>query len=193
MRSYERNLELAGAFIQLGGTAIAAAGETITAAGESEGTAGQGLIGAGNGTEAAGNALQAIALSENGTRVFSALGSWLQAAGNSTNAFASFVLLKGSREAGLRLDILGDSIQAVGAAIEAAAVDPSLFYADEIITGEYLVSFGAGVEAIGSWYLLQGKEQAGNSINAFGSYLQFTGVALISGALTKDYIREDVP
>ncbi|MGD7010102.1 DUF6944 family repetitive protein [Metabacillus sp. 84] len=178
-------LELTGASIQAVGTAIAAAGEALVAG--SSPILGEKLVVIGNGTEASGNALQAVALSA-GRRSLAASGSWFQAAGNAANTVAGVFILNGDRENGLRLDILGDSVQAAGAAIEAAAVDPYSPLADIIAAGEYLVSFGAAIEAIGAYYLLKGKEEEGNSIQAFGSILQFSGASTISAALSKRYI-----
>ncbi|MBS2968769.1 hypothetical protein J9317_08370 [Metabacillus sp. KIGAM252] len=191
MAAYEVLLEITGAWIQSAGTAIAAIGETMVAGEEAGYVTGERLVVIGNGIEATGNSLQAIALSSNVTRTFSSLGSWLQAAGNTTNAVAGIVILYGDEKAGLKLDILGDSVQSAGAAFEANFVDGSLPLAGAIITGEYLVSLGAALEAIGAYYILKGKKKHGDAIQAFGSYLQFAGVTTVAGALTKGVICRD--
>ncbi|AZB42743.1 hypothetical protein CEF21_10810 [Bacillus sp. FJAT-42376] len=188
MAGYEILLEITGAWIQSIGTAIAAAGETLVAGKESEYELGEKLVVIGNGVEATGNALQAIALSTLGTRPFSVLGSWLQAAGNSTNTVAGILLLRGEETAGLKLDILGDSIQSAGAAIEANFVDERLPFAEAIVIGEYLLSLGAALEAIGAAYLLQKKKEKGNALQAFGSYLEYAGATLVAASLTKGFI-----
>lgn len=188
MAAYEELLEITGAWIQSAGTAIAAIGETMVAGEQAEYVTGERLVVIGNGIEATGNSLQAIALSSNVTRTFSTLGSWLQAAGNTTNAVAGIVLLYGDEKAGLKLDILGDSVQSAGAAFEANFVDGSLPFAGAIIIGEYLVSLGAALEAIGAYYILKEKKKLGDGIQAFGSYLQFAGATTIASALTKGVV-----
>lgn len=188
MAAYEAFLEITGAWIQTAGTAIAAAGETLLLGEDPGFETGEKLVVIGNGVEAAGNALQAIALSSEANRTMSSLGSWLQAAGNTTNAVAGMIILAGDETAGLKLDILGDSVQSAGAAIEATFVDGSLPFAESIVIGEYILSLGAALEAIGAYYLLTGKRMSGNALQAFGSYLEFAGAGIVAAALTKGLV-----
>ncbi|WP_338781670.1 hypothetical protein [Metabacillus sp. FJAT-52054] len=188
MAAYVVILEITGAWIQTAGTAIAAIGETLVAGEEPGYNTGEKLVVIGNGVEAAGNALQAIALSSDLNRTMSSLGAWLQAAGNTANAAAGIIILNGDEKAGLMLDILGDSIQSAGAAIEANFVDGSLPFAGAIVIGEYLISLGAALEAIGAYYLLKGKKVSGDAIQAFASYLEFAGAGTIAAALTKGFV-----
>lgn len=194
MDNDHRLLELAGVWIQAAGTAISAIGNTIilkekTIIAEEVGTK---LVIYGNGLEATGNSFQAIATSKEFENTdgqsLSILGSWFQAGGNMTNVVAGTLSLKGLDREGNELDIIGDSLQSIGALFEAYAETLSKEEFSQLkLTGLSLQSAGALLEAVGVVYVLKGKEEVGEQIETFGSYAQTAGATIAAIATTKQY------
>jgi hypothetical protein len=180
---------LTGVWFQVMGTAIAAIGETILIKEEHEGYR---LVSIGNGYEAAGNSLQAIGAEmlsggEEGERL-RMTGDWIQAAGNLTNVKAAELQFSGEELEGLNLDLVGDSVQSIGAALEAYGASIGNTRFKKLLTaGNTIQSLGAGIEAIGETFILKGEREAGLQITAFGSYAQAAGATLAAVALTKEY------
>ncbi|WP_175986916.1 DUF6944 family repetitive protein [Bacillus sp. Marseille-Q1617] len=180
---------LTGAWIQVLGTVIAAIGETILV---KEEHAGFRLVSIGNGFEAAGNSLQAAGAEKasdgsEGERL-RITGDWFQAAGNVTNVRAAELQFSGEEIEGLSLDVIGDSVQSIGAAFEAygASIGDASFK-KLLTTGNTIQSLGAALEAIGETYVLKGERALGLQITAFGSYAQAAGATIAAVALTKEH------
>jgi hypothetical protein len=180
---------LTGAWIQVLGTVIAAIGETVLV---KEEHAGFRLVSLGNGFEAAGNSLQAaggekVSSGSDGER-FRITGAWIQAAGNLTNVRAAELQFSGEEIEGLNLDVIGDSVQSIGAELEAYGASIGNARFKKLLTaGNTIQSLGAALEAIGETYILNGERELGLQITAFGSYAQATGAAIAAVALTKEH------
>ncbi|WP_349409168.1 DUF6944 family repetitive protein [Pseudalkalibacillus sp. SCS-8] len=187
-------LEAAGTWIQTLGTFINASGQTIIVLQNNENSfEGNALALTGNSVEAFGNSVQAIGKTkQEDSQVDGILGAWFQAGGNITNAKASYLMIRGFEEDGLRLDVIGDSIQSIGAFFEAASssTDHSEF-ADLASKGQLLQSFGAMIEAIGVLYILNDEMEEGIQIQAFGSYAQLAGATITAIAFTKEWIHSE--
>jgi hypothetical protein len=180
---------LTGAWIQVLGTVIASIGETILV---KEDHAGYQLVSIGNAFEAAGNSLEAIGAEklsggEEGERL-RITGDWIQAAGNLTNVKAAELQFSGEEIEGLNLDLIGDSVQSIGAALGAYGANIGNTRFKKLLTaGNTIQSLGAGIEAIGETFILKEERELGLQIAAFGSYAQAAGAALAAVALTKEY------
>jgi hypothetical protein len=180
---------LTGAWIQVLGTVIAAIGETILVKEEHVGFR---LVSLGNGIEAAGNSLQAVwaekvSVVSEGERL-RITGGWIQAAGNLTNVRAAELQFSGEEIEGLHLDVIGDSVQSIGAALEAygASIGNATFK-NQLTAGNTIQSLGAVLEAIGETYILKEEREIGLEITAFGSYAQAAGAVIAAVALTKEH------
>jgi hypothetical protein len=185
---------LTGAWIQVLGTVIAAIGETILVKEEHVGFR---LVSLGNGIEAAGNSLQAVwaekvSVVSEGERL-RITGGWIQAAGNLTNVRAAELQFSGEEIEGLHLDVIGDSVQSIGAALEAygASIGNATFK-NQLTAGNTIQSLGAVLEAIGETYILKEEREIGLEITAFGSYAQAAGAVIAAVALTKEHGGGDV-
>jgi hypothetical protein len=180
---------LTGAWIQVLGTVIASIGETILV---KEDHAGYQLVSIGNAFEAAGNSLEAIGAEklsggEEGERL-RITGDWIQAAGNLTNVKAAELQFSREEIEGLNLDLIGDSVQSIGAALGAYGANIGNTRFKKLLTaGNTIQSLGAGIEAIGETFILKEERELGLQIAAFGSYAQAAGAALAAVALTKEY------
>ncbi|WP_173104735.1 DUF6944 family repetitive protein [Bacillus sp. KH172YL63] len=190
----DRLILITGAWTQVAGTVIAAIGETMIIREErlNQEPVGLRLVSIGNGFEAAGNSLQAVGaekLSDGSIgETYRVIGDWIQASGNVTNVIAAEVQLKDSEFEGLNLDIFGDTIQSIGAGLEAyGATLITRDYARLLAAGNSLQSLGAALEAIGEVYILKEMRETGLLITAFGSYAQAAGATIAAVALTKEY------
>ncbi|WP_335869554.1 DUF6944 family repetitive protein [Bacillus sp. 2205SS5-2] len=194
MEVYGDLLLVTGGWIQTFGTVVSASGETLIAKeeGESIEKLALKLVLLGNGMEAFGNSLQAIGLQKGRDvsqgKSLGILGSWLQAAGNSTNVVAAGLQINDLEEDGLKLDILGDSIQSIGAAFEAVSASMSdSEFAQIQAYGNTLLSLGAAIEGIGETFVLRKQKKIGEQIQALGSYAEAAGATLSAIALTKEF------
>ncbi len=191
---FPKLLEVAGAWIQALGTFINASGQTVIVLEKDENNVeGNSLALIGNGVEAFGNSLQAIGKTEiepeNGDGI---LGAWLQSAGNITNSYASYQIIRGYETDGLYLDLFGDSIQSIGAFLESLShLEGDLTEAELASKGQMLQSLGAILEAIGILYILKNNLAEGIQIQAFGSYAQTAGATLTAIAITKDFLTTE--
>lgn len=196
MEAYSELLEITGGWIQVLGSGISSIGETIIV-GEEDSDAdivGNKLLIIGNGVEATGNSLQAIGRSKSDSngegRTIDILGTWMQAVGNSANVASAVLELKGEEEEEevVKLDLVGDILQSIGATFEAVSSCMSdSEFAQLATTGNSLQALGAAIEAIGAIYLLKNKKKQGEQIQALGSYAQTTGATMVALASTKEY------
>lgn len=188
-------LETVGTWIQVLGTFINASGLTIIVLEENENSLeGNSLALIGNGVEAFGNSIQAIGRTKKseGEDVEGILGAWFQSAGNMTNSKASYLIINGHEVEGLKLDILGDSIQSIGAFFESVSLAESdLLNAEFASKGELIQSFGAMIEGIGVLKILKDQIDEGTQIQAFGSYAQLAGATMTAIAFTKDFLHKE--
>ncbi|MGF3104337.1 DUF6944 family repetitive protein [Rossellomorea sp. DUT-2] len=190
----DRLILITGAWTQVIGTVIAAIGETMVLREErlNQERLGFRLVSIGNGIEAAGNSLQAVGaekLSDGSEgETLRIVGDWIQSSGNVTNVVAAELQLAGREEEGLNLDILGDTSQSIGSALEAyGATLINLEFSDLLATGNTIQSLGAALEGVGELYILKGNKEIGLQITAFGSYAQAAGATIAAIALTKQY------
>lgn len=187
-------LETAGTWIQALGTLINASGQTVIVLQSDENSyEGNSLALIGNGVEAFGNSLQAIGKTKKSPDDSEGiLGAWLQSAGNITNSYALYQIITGDERDGLLLDIFGDSIQSIGAFLEASSLlEGDLTEAELASQGEIIQSFGAMIEGIGALYILNNMVREGVQIQAFGSYAQLTGATITAIAFTKDFVETE--
>ena len=185
MFSQTETLNITGAWLQSIGTAIVAIAETEYVLNE---TPIDNLIIIGNSFQAAGNSLQGFAgiIQQPASPPLSTVGSFTQASGNVTEIYSASLNIMNLNEQSQNYNILGSSLQSIGAALEASSEiqqqDP---YSLEITIGYSLQSLGAGLEAIGGIYVKKDKPKIGNYITAIGSYLQFIGATIAAIAITK--------
>ncbi|KPL60511.1 hypothetical protein AM506_05125 [Rossellomorea vietnamensis] len=190
----DRLILITGAWTQVVGTVIAAIGETMIIQEERLELEPLGfrLVSIGNGLEATGNSLQAVGaekLSDGSIgETYRVAGDWLQASGNVTNVIAAELQFSGQEVEGLNLDIFGDTVQSVGAGLEAyGATLSTRAYSNLLAAGNTIQSLGAALEAVGETYILKGMRGLGLQITTFGSYAQAAGATIAAIALTKQY------
>ncbi|MBW3112768.1 hypothetical protein KYJ26_13055 [Bacillus sp. MCCB 382] len=190
----DRLILITGVWTQVVGTVIAAIGETMIIREErlNQEPVGLRLVSIGNGFEAAGNALQAVGaekLSDGSIgETYRVIGDWIQASGNVTNVYAAELQFSGKELEGLNLDIFGDTVQSIGAVLEAyGATLSTRDYSQLLAYGNTLQSLGAALEAVGEVYILKEMKDLGLQITTFGSYAQAAGATIAAIALTKQY------
>ncbi|MGG4166548.1 hypothetical protein ABEW00_03580 [Rossellomorea vietnamensis] len=190
----DRLILITGAWTQVVGTVIAAIGETMIIQEERLELEPLGfrLVSIGNGIEATGNSLQAVGaekLSDGSIgETYRVAGDWIQASGNVTNVIAAELQFSGQEVEGLNLDIFGDTVQSVGAGLEAYGATLSIrAYSNLLAAGNTIQSLGAALEAVGETYILKGMRELGLQITTFGSYAQAAGATIAAIALTKQY------
>ena len=194
MEVIDRLILLTGVWTQVVGTVIAAIGETMIIREErlDQEPVGLRLVSIGNGFEAAGNSLQAVGaekLSDGSIgETYRITGDWIQASGNVTNVYAAELQFSGRELEGLNLDIFGDTVQSIGAGLEAyGATLSTRAYSQLLAYGNTLQSLGAALEAVGEVYILKEMKDLGLQITTFGSYAQAAGATIAAIALTKQY------
>lgn len=197
---YSTLLETAGGWIQAGGAAIVSVGGTTLASTSEDSSVEKGLklVALGNGIEASGNALQAIGrekASFEKRTTLTILGAWLQAAGNITNVAAALLILDEEEENGFKLDVVGDSVQFLGALSETAGLRSSeeTPFLKTLVSGNFIQSFGLLIEAIGALYNVKGQIKLGERIKAIGNYIQTAGVTIAAIGLTEKLESEVQP
>ncbi len=181
-------LLLTGTGFLVAGTFFSAFGATkVFATGEDDGLA---FVVKGNAIEGIGNSLQAIAREKaladreaDEKELLAIIGCWFQAGGNAANAIANEMILNEVNVTdALRLNAIGSGIQSVGASFEAYGVQDE---GKGVVLGAALISLGSMFDAISNLYILQDKENTGNSIAAAGAYIEFTGALIAFIALTQ--------
>lgn len=185
---------ITGVWTQVVGTVIAAIGETMIIREERLDLAplGYRVVSIGNGFEATGNSLQAVGaekLSDGSIgETYRVIGDWIQASGNVTNVYAAELQFSGKELEGLNLDVFGDTVQSIGAGLEAyGATLSTRAYSQLLAYGNTLQSLGAALEAVGEVYILREMTDIGLQITTFGSYAQAAGATIAAIALTKQY------
>jgi hypothetical protein len=183
MNETENDLDVIGAWLIFAGTLINASGASVNLVGEEE--LSFKVTGSGNVIEAAGNILQAVGRSNHPENNVSVYGSFLQAAGNSANAAARVLLLNNQRRDGHYLDVIGSSVQTLGAAAEAigSSLDEDK---DQLTAGYLLIAGGAAIEGVSGIYFLRKMLERGRVIGWFGSYLQVISALLAAEAITSE-------
>lgn len=194
MEVIDRLILITGVWTQVVGTVIAAIGETMIIREErlDLDPLGYRVVSIGNGFEAAGNSLQAVGaekLSDGSIgETYRVIGDWIQASGNVTNVYAAELQFSGKELEGLNLDIFGDTVQSIGAGLEAyGATLSTRAYSQLLAYGNTLQSLGAALEAVGEVYILREMTDIGLQITTFGSYAQAAGATIAAIALTKQY------
>lgn len=194
MEVIDRLILITGVWTQVVGTVIAAIGETMIIREErlDQEPLGFRLVSIGNGIEAAGNSLQAVGAEKlsDGSKgeTYRVVGDWIQASGNVTNVYAAELQFAGRELEGLNLDISGDTVQSIGAGLEAYGASLSTrAYSNLLVAGNTIQSLGAALEAVGELYILKKMKDIGLQVTTFGSYAQAAGATIAAIALTKQY------
>jgi hypothetical protein len=156
------------------------------------GSPGYRLVSIGNGFEAAGNSLQGVGslhlFDGSEAEWLRTIGEWVQASGNITNAAAAERQFSGEETEGLKLDVVGDSLQAAGLGFEAYGAGLSKRRYKDMLTARNTVqALGAIIEGVGENFILKGKRELGLQISAFGSYGQVAGATMAAVAITKEF------
>ena len=166
-------------------------------------TAAEQAVVVGQTLEAFGNAVQAVGrtkiyeASPSVPKKLGAIGCWIQAAGNTGNAVATEMEIRGMTKEGQRNNAISSGIQSFGAALEAAGaagVEPTPAQGLEV-SGNIVISYGAALDSVGEIYLLQGRESEGQLILFAGSWIQFIGaiMELIAVTDTLAYLESGIP
>jgi hypothetical protein len=145
-----------------------------------------------------GNSLQAVGREKVLTKEISdhqikiLFGSWVQAAGNVTNTFATNLELSGLLEEGHKLNAVGSVIQSIGASFEASgAIEEKSKMAKFEAYGNELIALGALIDGIANVALLNEKELLGDQLLLFGCWAQVFGSIFIVYALTNNFEEEE--
>ncbi|MCM3708220.1 MULTISPECIES: DUF6944 family repetitive protein [Cytobacillus] len=177
-----------GAYLLVVGTLISAVGETIN---PDEDNLNKKLIRNGNGIQAVGNSFQGfgrIHLAEGNkyTDLYGIVGSFTQAGGNSINTAANNIEIQNPSVSVSGFNALGSTIQSMGAALEAEAVEygeNQLLSSLEAL-GYSLISISAILDAVG--ILIEDEQSIKKRVLlATGGWLEFTGATINAYALIK--------
>ncbi|MBM4763462.1 hypothetical protein [Bacillus sp. B15-48] len=185
MSSTDEYKVLTGAWIDALGTIISAIAEIRALAGIDE--INNKLVAIGEGLQAVGSLVVGTAFEE---YPFGFAGNWIDGAGAATSSLAAYLQdVEGENPDNIRLEILGDSFQSVGASIAAAG---------DYIIGEHLFAIGnsiqalgAGLEAIGGMYELNDKEAKAQILSTIGAILQAIGSNFVAILLTDELMASE--
>ncbi|OIJ11822.1 hypothetical protein BKP37_15400 [Anaerobacillus alkalilacustris] len=185
----ENNLNshvLIGAWLIAIGTIVAAIAEVRELVGLNE--VNNKLVAIGEGIQAVGAMLGGLETIDDPLNF---VGDWIDGAGAATSSYAAYLQDKDeeSDEDTARLEILGASLQSMGASMSAVA--DKLAGEDILSFGNVMQGFGAGLEAIGGIYDLNEKENEGQPIITIGAIIQALGANLNAVVITKDLIKEN--
>ncbi|WNF37223.1 hypothetical protein RJD24_01825 [Bacillaceae bacterium IKA-2] len=175
-----------GAWIDAIGTIISAIAEVRTLAGL-DGSNNK-LVAIGEGLQAFGTMLIGTVLEEDPLNF---VGNWIDGAGaaaSSLGAYFQYTDIDNGVDS-IRLAVIGDLFQSLGAAISAKADYLSKDIDNIFAIGNGLQSLGAGLEAIGGVYELKERADEGQPLTTIGAILQAAGSNLNALALTND-VRE---
>ena len=177
---------LTGAWIDALGTIISAIAEIRSLAGMNE--INNKLVAIGEGLQAVGSFVIAIAPEEN-SYAFS--GNLIDGAGASTSSLAAYLQdVEGENSDNLRLEILGDSFQSIGASI--AATGDYIIGEQLFAVGNSIQALGAGLEAIGGVYELKNKEEGAQILSTLGAISQAIGSNFVALLLTDEFIASNI-
>ncbi|KMJ58765.1 hypothetical protein AB685_06685 [Bacillus sp. LL01] len=174
------NKQLIGAWTQAIGTVVAAIGSTPSVQIGESGKRDLGLVG--NVLQATGNGLEADAQS---VLTFGKLGNVIQATGNLTVSTGLVFDFPG--DAGERLVISGDLIQALGALTALGSANKSY-----IVIGNILQAIGNSLQAIGGVRELKEEFQSDLSnelLIGIGSWIQVLGTIILAIGLTIEWVK----
>ncbi|GAE24398.1 hypothetical protein JCM9140_317 [Halalkalibacter wakoensis JCM 9140] len=171
---------LTGAWLDAIGTLISATAEMRALAGLDE--INNKLITIGEGLQAVGTLLIGTVTTDDPLNF---TGNWIDGAGAATSALAAYIQDVGDENMvdGLRLGILGDVFQSMGASISSLA--DHLMGEEGYAIGNALQGLGAGLEAIGGVYDLKGREE-GQIITTIGAILQALGSNINAVIITRE-------
>ncbi|SES64824.1 hypothetical protein SAMN05216389_101241 [Oceanobacillus limi] len=169
-----------GAWIDAAGTIIAAIASNR--AFEESPSISNKLTAVGDGLQAVGTAFMASVTTDNH---LSFTGNWIDTIGAAATSLAEYMQgLDETVDADfIRLEVLGESFQSIGASMSSFA--SYLLGEKELAIGNALQGLGAGLEAIGSVHELKGN-QAGQIIGAIGAILQAIGSNYYAVVVTKE-------
>ncbi|MFJ7829602.1 DUF6944 family repetitive protein [Peribacillus sp. NPDC097284] len=200
MNTSGEDLLIIGAWILGIGSVVEAIGQTQQSLTSSD--LGKDLIVKGNGIEAFGNSLQAIGRTklfnpeyQQLSQIYSIIGAWLEAAGNTANSVGISIELSGEEEEGLKIDTLGSGIQGTGAAFEAFGgyISEDSPFRSLSITGNSLISLGSFLVAIGNIFILQEHTEIGEIILLVGGWIQVIGAFVLINAITIEVESASAP
>jgi hypothetical protein len=142
---------------------------------------------------AVGEGLQALGTMVVGTTTEDApilfVGNWIDGTGAATSSYAAYLRqVQGENEDNVRLEILGDSLQALGSFF--AAFGEYLRGEDVYTFASSLQSLGAVLEAIAGNYELANRTEA-RLLALIGSSIQALGSNLFAIAVTKELLQEN--
>ncbi len=175
---------LIGAWIDAIGTIITAYSEMRAYVGLDEYN--NQLVAIGDGLQALGTMIVGT-VTEEYPIIFT--GSWTQGAGAATSSYAAYLRqVEGEDDENVRLEIVGDSLQSLGASLVAFGEysKGNNLYA---LTSS-LQSLGAGLEAIAANYELASRPEA-RLIAMLGASIQALGSNLFAIKVTKEFVEEE--
>lgn len=176
---------LTGAWLAAIGTIVSAIGEVRALAGLNN--INSKLVAIGEGLQAVGALLSGTVEADD---PLSFAGDWIDGAGAAAASVGAYMqyLDPENGENAVRLEVIGDLFQSIGASISA--------YADHLAGDEQFAianaidGFGAGLEAIGGVYKLNDREEEGQPIITIGAIIQAIGANLNAILLTKKLSSE---
>lgn len=178
-----------GSYLLVIGTFVSAVGETIYGT-ELENLNNK-LIRDGNAVQAVGNSFQGfgrISLSdiEEESNVYSIMGCFTQAGGNTLNSAATNLEIESPSAESTRLNSLGSSVQSMGAALEAygLANSKSDYFIKLEVLGSSLISIAALLDSIGILARDENSLQK-RILLAAGGWLEFIGASIGAYAINK--------
>ncbi|MFN7252021.1 MAG: DUF6944 family repetitive protein [Anaerobacillus sp.] len=172
-----------GAWMEAIGTIISALAETRELVGITEFN--NRIVAVGKGLQAVGSMLIGTVETDDPLNF---AGNWIDGAGAAGSSIASYLkyLEPENREANIRLEILGDSFQSMGASISALA--DHLAGEEALALGNAAQGLGAGLEAIGANYRLKDRREEGQSLITIGAIIQAIGANSNAIVITRQLI-----
>lgn len=144
------------------------------------------IVSIGEGLQAVGTAMMGIVTTED---LMNFAGTWVDAAGAATASLAAYrqSVEGGESDANLRLEVLGDTFQAMGSAMSALAE----YRAGVPYAGNVLQSLGATLEALGALFEQKSREEQGQMLATVGAIIQATGANLNAVLISFDHMNSD--
>lgn len=179
-------------YIQVTGEWFDAIGTIISAYAEMRALAGlddmnNELATIGEGLQAVGSLIVGTVESES---ALDFAGNWIDGVGAATSSLGAYLKTSGeeNNEIGTFLETFGNTFQSMGSSMSAL----SDYLEDEPVyfKGNVLQGLGAGLEAIGGVYDLNGKDVQGQPLKTVGAILQAIGANLNAIYSSQDLIRK---
>lgn len=144
------------------------------------------LVAVGEGLQALGTMIVGTTTEE--TPIIFA-GSWIDGTGAATSSYAAYLRqVQGENDDNIRLEILGDSLQAMGAFF--VSFGEYLRGEDVYAVANSLQSLGAGIEAIAGNYELANRTEA-RLLALIGSSIQALGSNFFAVTVTKELLQDE--